>query len=95
VLDADGVAVAEPVELDVAVAVNVALGVEVAVVVGVADPVAVAVGVEVDEDVAVAVGVAVGDGTTPPNSNAPISHAVLEPLGSGRAAPRWSAGGHT
>ena len=84
--------------VDVAVAVAVVVAVAVAVAVGVPEvdvAVVVAVVVGVALEVEVGVGVAVGDGTTPPNSNAPMSHAELEPLGSGRAAPRWSLGGHT
>jgi hypothetical protein len=84
------VAVGVAVLVAVAVAVPVAVAVEVAV--GVA--VAVRVGVAVAVAVELAVGVAVGDGTTPSNSKAPISQAVLEPIGSGRGAPRWSVAGH-
>jgi hypothetical protein len=86
----DPVDVAVGVAVAVAVAVGVAVGVAVAVAVAVVVAVGVAVAVRVGVAVAVAVGVAVGvgEGITPSNSNAPISQVVLEPIGSGRGAPR-------
>ncbi len=81
------VAVCVAVAVAVWVAVAVAVGVAVAVAVGVAVAVAVAIGVAV----VVAVGVGVG-GTTPSNSNAPMSQALPS---AGRGAPRWSVAGQS